>query len=115
LHPALCDLCDLQLSGARYKCLTCPDYDLCEACKPLAPHRHPGHWFVRVHTTEDLIEPRGDCHRQHIGVVCDYCRTAVSGARYKCLQCANYDLCANCEALPMRESIHPTSHVFIKM
>lgn len=35
----------------------------------------------------------------HQGVVCDGCQMApISGPRYKCLMCPDYDLCRTCEA-----------------
>uniref|UniRef100_A0A1B6CN97 ZZ-type domain-containing protein n=1 Tax=Clastoptera arizonana TaxID=38151 RepID=A0A1B6CN97_9HEMI len=35
----------------------------------------------------------------HSHITCDYCQMSpISGYRYKCLICRDYDLCANCEA-----------------
>ncbi|PVU88967.1 hypothetical protein BB561_005629 [Smittium simulii] len=47
----------------------------------------------------------------HRGITCDECNTyPVTGARYKCAQCSNYDLCEFCEA----KNVHK-HHVFIKI
>ena len=33
----------------------------------------------------------------HTNVVCDSCEVTISGTRYKCAICLDYDLCAKCE------------------
>ncbi|XP_046751995.1 sequestosome-1 [Diprion similis] len=45
----------------------------------------------------------------HIGIVCDGCDKDVYGFRYKCIQCPNYDLCADCES----KGLHP-EHCMIR-
>ncbi|KAI8641599.1 hypothetical protein BD408DRAFT_367952 [Parasitella parasitica] len=50
---------------------------------------------------------------QHVGVECDHCEASISGIRYKCGHCINYDLCETCEQQSL--SIHDKSHAFIKL
>ncbi|KAK3577180.1 hypothetical protein CHS0354_037519 [Potamilus streckersoni] len=48
----------------------------------------------------------------HDGVICDNCNKTIIGARYKCGNCLDYDLCEECEAL---NGVHDEEHVFIKI
>ncbi|KAK5577676.1 hypothetical protein RB653_002620 [Dictyostelium firmibasis] len=45
VHNALCDMCQNQIIGYRYKCKVCPNYDLCQSCKDTGKH-NPQHEFV---------------------------------------------------------------------
>ena len=40
MHPRVrCDGCSMfPLRGTRYKCLTCPDYDICTGCRSRGNH-----------------------------------------------------------------------------
>jgi len=68
---------------------------------------------------------------QH-SAICDHCDQVIVGVRYRCGHCADYDLCASCEALhqsrvlhllekadddehDVARSIHPITHVFLKV
>lgn len=48
----------------------------------------------------------------HEGIVCDFCERSIVGVRYKCCNCANYDLCEECEAI---HGVHDSDHVFLKL
>ncbi|EXX57065.1 hypothetical protein RirG_210540 [Rhizophagus irregularis DAOM 197198w] len=52
----LCDCCDDIIHGMRWKCTTCPDYDLCQNCKPKSNfHNHPSNHVFKL-TCEFAIE-----------------------------------------------------------
>lgn len=57
----------------------------------------------------------------HPGVVCNRCKTPIGdGVRYKCLDCANYDLCSACEDavnsdIQSEQSHFRGTHAFAKL
>merc|ERR1712137_609594 len=79
-HAAICDKCEKMISGIRYKCLICPDYDLCEACEAtnLEEHIHDAnHVFAKIRDPAQRHSPifhqqgrplfRGGCGRGKFG------------------------------------------------
>jgi len=46
-YGVVCDNCEASIVGIRYKCSTCPDYDLCEKCEPQSVH-NPEHFFLKI-------------------------------------------------------------------
>ncbi|XP_058125440.1 protein ref(2)P-like [Anopheles coustani] len=49
-----CDVCDQMVVGHRYKCLICPDYDLCMTCE--AQYRHKDHVMLRIPRPIDMLK-----------------------------------------------------------
>ena len=48
----------------------------------------------------------------HRGVTCNSCNALpIRGIRYRCTNCADYDLCETCEAA----QVHPKTHLFYKV
>ncbi|OCH89566.1 hypothetical protein OBBRIDRAFT_794149 [Obba rivulosa] len=112
---ATCNMCDSYIFGDRYKCLNCPDYDTCSSCFGITPEQHPGHGFVKINTPKDLQMRNALRHNVVHYATCDICHVRISGTRYKCMHksCPDFDLCQNCEALPV--PVHPPSHPLLKL
>ena len=46
IRLCICNGCDEQVDGIRFKCEECLDYDLCERC--YKQEKHPEHEFGRI-------------------------------------------------------------------
>ncbi|KAF9567754.1 hypothetical protein CPC08DRAFT_746636 [Agrocybe pediades] len=114
IHPATCDLCESRIVGCRYKCAVCPDFDTCNGCFSIVSEQHPGHTFIRIQKPDDFVRARAQPRQMHYAT-CDGCNRTIQGTRYKCMSpdCLDYDLCENCEALPI--PVHPSFHPMLKM
>jgi len=62
-HPAVCDNCQQRIKGLRWKCLKCPDYDLCTACKQNNVHSQPDHQFLKLERPLFKGSTREPCQR----------------------------------------------------
>ena len=127
VHPhVICDGCDKNLRGIRYKCASCPDYDLCSTCYEKVGDRHDAkHAFFQMKTPirrdqrlrmpyhNPLYLPSMDLEKQgdlHEGFYCDGCDASpIEGIRYRCMECHDYDLCENCNAKgnTLHSNLHP--------
>lgn len=102
-HRAICDNCSVKIPfpGSRFKCNTCPDFDLCEKCKTLG-NVHTEHTFA------EIKDPRSPVHP----AFCDGCNNIIVGDRFKCNTCPDFDLCQACKDKPQA---HTDGHEFTKI
>lgn len=119
LHEGVsCDRCHASpLAGVRYKCVTCPDYDLCSQCVNINDEEafHPAsHVFFRIaqpsqSPTSPALQNRSDW--VHKGVTCHQCHAKnIVGFRYFCTSCG-VSICEGCEMV----GVHDPSHPLLKM
>ncbi|KAI9252767.1 hypothetical protein EDC94DRAFT_620602 [Helicostylum pulchrum] len=131
----ICDYCDSDIVGIRHTCGACPDFDLCHSCFSIVKENHPEHIFVtrlvgaQAYKTKNVrpsknknagpsVSPWKSYDQEipvvhHIGVKCDNCDRDITGTRFKCGHCINYDLCETCEQVAL--SVHDSHHAFIKI
>jgi len=98
-----CDGCNVfPIVGARFNCTVCPDFDLCAKCESASVHpaEHPLLKFRQPVNTAVV----------HHGITCDGCQLSpITGVRFKCRTCPDFDLCEACEA----KNTHPADHPLI--
>lgn len=115
-HHATCDLCSQSIVGVRWKCLNCPDWDCCASCSVTVGDTHPGHSFVKLNKSSDIVYGSHMTAREeaHVNIICDGCDKHIYGTRYKCMHpdCPNYDLCEKCESSPF--AVHDKTHPMLK-
>jgi len=100
-----CDVCNtFPIVGPRYQCTVCPDFDLCSKCEA-TPNAHPADHALLKHR-----QP-GQHAAVHTGITCDGCQQSpITGVRFKCKVCNDFDLCASCE----EKNVHPADHPLVK-
>lgn len=119
-HNAICDNCDKYIYGVRHKCIDCPDWDYCNDCIGQAPDAHPNHRFVPIYESQHCARvPQAavNLYPVHKRIACDgpLCvnkNEHITGIRYKCAICPDFDLCASCEASPL--NTHNITHPLVK-
>ena len=99
-----CDCCHIiNLVGKRYKCIVCPDYDLCDTCIASKDSMHTSsHQFVVLCKPVDsnsitipVLKNRSNwIHNFN----CSFCHLAIVGFRYNCPTCP-INLCESCELI----------------
>eukprot|EP01091_Cochliopodium_minus_P020913 TRINITY_DN930_c0_g1_i1.p1 TRINITY_DN930_c0_g1~~TRINITY_DN930_c0_g1_i1.p1 ORF type:complete len:416 (-),score=150.99 TRINITY_DN930_c0_g1_i1:93-1340(-) len=133
-HNHICDGCNTQISGTRYHCSTCPDFDFCSKCHEEKIQSHEStHKFDKISALDALkealkngekidsffmpgnsSEPVVKRHR----AFCDRCSQSIVGIRWKCLECPDFDFCDSCYLVANQvETIknHDKKHTFCKI
>ncbi|XP_033191726.2 refractory to sigma P [Bombus vancouverensis nearcticus] len=72
--------------------------------------RQPKKIYIKPFSSEQKASSPEKEKTVHFGVYCDGCDNDITGFRYKCIQCEDYDLCAQCETT----QIH-SHHYMIRM
>lgn len=124
-HSAFCDCCAETIVGPRYKCNTCPDFDLCSLCilKSTTAHPETLHNFKRIArpgATPTLFYPPRQISQWSVKAgylaTCDVCSQAIGddSSKYKCLSCTDWDAgdCCWAQLGEQGQSPHPSSHTF---
>ncbi|KAG9078123.1 hypothetical protein FS749_009920 [Ceratobasidium sp. UAMH 11750] len=126
-NDAFCDRCKHNISGVRYRCNTCNDFDYCAVCIGFAPIEHAHRFEVIINGCTRIFRPMDAHHAtglepqsavrsppqvQH-DARCDICGTVpILGTRFKCAVCPDWDACEKC--LERSTSLHP-KHMFIRV
>jgi hypothetical protein len=134
-HNNVCDGCDTQISGTRYHCKQCPDFDFCSSCFETKLNTHDSNHIFQPITpfvalqeaisNNEFIEPiiRGGkatdpVEKKIHNAFCDRCDQKIVGLRWKCFDCNDFDFCNACYLVANgKESIktHLNTHVFGKI
>jgi len=100
----VCDGCHNPIYGLRYHCTVCPDFDFCHKCEKAVPH-FATHSFLKVQPP-----PPVDPTPSMKSYFCDGCSKPITGLRYHCTVCPDFDFCVKCE-----KAVHHPSHPFLKV
>ncbi|CAF1657089.1 unnamed protein product [Rotaria magnacalcarata] len=131
-HRVTCNVCGLEnFQVDRYKCLICVNYNVCAQCfeKRLQSEQHStGHTMVHFKVPDELfgrkIKSKDEItiktmehlygKEQHEDIACDSCIIqSISGLRFKCDTCPNFNLCQMCAIKNTTNEKHKPDHPLI--
>jgi len=113
-HQHVCDGCNERISGSRFHCKDCPDFDFCSSCfeKKRKDHNE-AHNFEEItalsalkdalknnEVSIDAFLAPGKASDEVPKTVhhafCDRCGKSIEGIRWKCFECPDFDFCNTC-------------------
>lgn len=126
-HENTCNSCGVKISGIRFRCTECDDYDLCDSCMKKPRIHNETHLMLKIRRPVDCVPAalhhlytikwtegyqfRGNIH---VNVKCNGCgMMPIRGLRYWCENCEDYNLCEKCgedEYL-----FHDRMHIFLRV
>uniref|UniRef100_A0A914C3W3 ZZ-type domain-containing protein n=1 Tax=Acrobeloides nanus TaxID=290746 RepID=A0A914C3W3_9BILA len=108
IHTGIdCDECSKRVKGIRYKCVECPDYDLCNTCEDCEQHTY--HTLIRLvkpitsSKLREYICKRKDkildlCKEYaNTDLECDECERDIDETFFVCVHCKEFTICRDCE------------------
>ncbi|KAJ2915481.1 hypothetical protein MD484_g4936, partial [Candolleomyces efflorescens] len=122
-----CTMCHATTDKQRYKCASCPKFNLCKACYTVVYHLHPAHVFILVPDAPSFPSPIDvgslgvEPIEEPVQVNCSHCLLPIVGAIFHCAICDSIDICSNCEAaglpgnLESADGGHNSTHILIKI
>ncbi|OLY85332.1 Next to BRCA1 gene 1 protein [Smittium mucronatum] len=96
----VCDSCDSEISGVRWKCIKCQDYDLCHNCnfsESIEKHEHPVYAIPLFEDRKYIVASKESDSIQKI--LCDNCSSTINGIVWSCNLCEGIDFCSKCKFL----------------
>lgn len=125
-HECTCNNCGCRITGVRFHCTECDDFDLCERCIRKSRLHNETHLFLKIRRPVDCVPAalphlytnrwintaqfRGNAH---VGVKCNGCgMNPIRGVRFWCENCEDYNLCEKCAEEEYK--YHDRMHVFLR-
>ncbi|KAK3717323.1 hypothetical protein QZH41_011553, partial [Actinostola sp. cb2023] len=129
-----CDGCSCTLPGRRFRCLNCPDVDLCSACYlgGIMPEGHTDdHQVVDLRISQYYYLPPAAAPAAAPAPApaaapapvplpppvaaafrfkCNQCQCFIVGTRFHCNECEDFDLCLGCQMFLKFPTRHYASH-----
>ncbi|WVQ81455.1 hypothetical protein IAT38_003579 [Cryptococcus sp. DSM 104549] len=126
-----CTICRSLLFHSRFKCVSCPKFDLCRSCYQKVDEIHPAHAFLSLpdkplphagpsrneesRARQEIAAPQPI---RHPDAFCHNCLQDIIGPRFHCAVCPSWDLCIQCEGIHMAGgdgSGHLADHIMMKI
>ncbi|GMK56642.1 hypothetical protein CspeluHIS016_0304820 [Cutaneotrichosporon spelunceum] len=123
-EDAECTICHSAMFRSRYKCVSCPKFDLCRSCYQKVQEIHPAHVFLSlpdkaIGRLPLLAPPNGAAESapvRHPGAFCHNCLQDIVGPRFHCAVCPSWDLCIQCEGVGATgDGSHTPDHIMMKI